>query len=394
VFLVKILYLHQYFNTNENSGGTRSYEFSNELTKAGHEVVVITGKKTDQSSIKNERLKVISTNTKYSNDMGFLRRVLSFFHYILFSIILSLKVKNIDVVFATSTPITIGVPGYIISKLKRAKFIFEVRDVWPDVPIELGFINNKALIYLLKKYELFIYKHADYIIALSKGMKNNILSKGNFKNKLSVITNLANLEMYNNIEIDEKKIKKNYGLENKFICIHPGTMGFVNGLDFILDTANYTKENKEIHYLLIGSGKEKDNLKTRVKKENLNNVTIADPLPKKDIIKVIKASDLGLMVVRNEFKILEDNSANKFFDFLAAGLPILINYEGWQKETLENDEAGFSTLTSKEMADKIIYLNNNRTLRDNIAKNSKDIAEKYSKKNACNKLLDIIENRI
>lgn len=391
---MKILYLHQYFNTNENSGGTRSYEFSNELTKAGHEVVVITGKKTDQSSIKNERLKVISTNTKYSNDMGFLRRVLSFFHYILFSIILSLKVKNIDVVFATSTPITIGVPGYIISKLKRAKFIFEVRDVWPDVPIELGFINNKALIYLLKKYELFIYKHADYIIALSKGMKNNILSKGNFKNKLSVITNLANLEMYNNIEIDEKKIKKNYGLENKFICIHPGTMGFVNGLDFILDTANYTKENKEIHYLLIGSGKEKDNLKTRVKKENLNNVTIADPLPKKDIIKVIKASDLGLMVVRNEFKILEDNSANKFFDFLAAGLPILINYEGWQKETLENDEAGFSTLTSKEMADKIIYLNNNRTLRDNIAKNSKDIAEKYSKKNACNKLLDIIENRI
>jgi glycosyltransferase involved in cell wall biosynthesis len=394
VFLVKILYLHQYFNTNENSGGTRSYEFSNELTKAGHEVVVITGKKTDQSSIKNERLKVISTNTKYSNDMGFLRRVLSFFHYILFSIILSLKVKNIDVVFATSTPITIGVPGYIISKLKRAKFIFEVRDVWPDVPIELGFINNKALIYLLKKYELFIYKHADYIIALSKGMKNNILSKGNFKNKLSVITNLANLEMYNNIEIDEKKIKKNYGLENKFICIHPGTMGFVNGLDFILDTANYTKEIEEVHYLLIGSGKEKDKLKTRVKKENLKNVTIADPLPKKDIIKVIKASDLGLMVVRNEFKILEDNSANKFFDFLAAGLPILINYEGWQKETLENNEAGFSTLTSKEMADKIIYLNNNRTLRDNIAKNSKDIAEKYSKKNACNKLLDIIENRI
>jgi glycosyltransferase involved in cell wall biosynthesis len=394
VFLVKILYLHQYFNTNENSGGTRSYEFSNELTKAGHEVVVITGKKTDQSSIKNERLKVISTNTKYSNDMGFLRRVLSFFHYILFSIILSLKVKNIDVVFATSTPITIGVPGYIISKLKRAKFIFEVRDVWPDVPIELGFINNKALIYLLKKYELFIYKHADYIIALSKGMKNNILSKGNFKNKLSVITNLANLEMYNNIEIDEKKIKKNYGLENKFICIHPGTMGFVNGLDFILDTANYTKEIEEVHYLLIGSGKEKDKLKTRVKKENLKNVTIADPLPKKDIIKVIKASDLGLMVVRNDFKILEDNSANKFFDFLAAGLPILINYEGWQKETLENNEAGFSTLTSKEMADKIIYLNNNRTLRDNIAKNSKDIAEKYSKKNACNKLLDIIENRI
>lgn len=391
---MKILYLHQYFNTNENSGGTRSYEFSNELTKAGHEVVVITGKKTDQSSIKNERLKVISTNTKYSNDMGFLRRVLSFFHYILFSIILSLKVKNIDVVFATSTPITIGVPGYIISKLKRAKFIFEVRDVWPDVPIELGFINNKALIYLLKKYELFIYKHADYIIALSKGMKNNILSKGNFKNKLSVITNLANLEMYNNIEIDEKKIKKNYGLENKFICIHPGTMGFVNGLDFILDTANYTKEIEEVHYLLIGSGKEKDKLKTRVKKENLKNVTIADPLPKKDIIKVIKASDLGLMVVRNEFKILEDNSANKFFDFLAAGLPILINYEGWQKETLENNEAGFSTLTSKEMADKIIYLNNNRTLRDNIAKNSKDIAEKYSKKNACNKLLDIIENRI
>lgn len=391
---MKILYLHQYFNTNESSGGTRSYEFSNELTKAGHEVVVITGKDIETSSINNEKLKILSTNTEYSNKMGFLRRVLAFFHYIFFAIKLSLKVKDIDVVFATSTPITIGVPGYIVSKLKKAKFIFEVRDVWPDVPIELGFINNKILIYLLKKYELFIYKQADYIIALSKGMKRNILSKGDFKNKLSVITNLANLEIYNNIEINKERIKENYGLENKFICIHPGTMGFVNGLDFILDTANLTKDNKEIHYLLIGSGKEKGKLQTRVEKENMNNVTIADSLPKKDIIKVIKASDLGLMVVRNEFKILEDNSANKFFDFLAAGLPILINYEGWQKETIENNEAGFSTLTPKEMAEKIVSLKDDRILRDNMEKNSKEIAGKFSKKSACNELLNIIENII
>lgn len=391
---MKILYLHQYFNTNENSGGTRSYEFSNELTKSGHEVVVITGKEIDQTNINNDKLKVISTNTKYSNEMGFLRRVLAFFHYIYISIILSLKVKDIDVVFATSTPITIGIPGYIISNLKRAKFIFEVRDVWPDVPIELGFINNKVLIYLLKKYELFIYKHADYIIALSKGMKNNILSKGNFKNKLSVITNLANLEMYNNIEIDEKKIKKNYGLENKFVCIHPGTMGFVNGLEFILDTAEITKEQKDIHYLLIGSGNEKNYLENIVDNKKLTNVTIADSLPKKEIIKVIKASDLGLMVVRNEFKILEDNSANKFFDFLAAGLPIIINYKGWQKEALEDNRAGFSTLTPKQMAKKIVELKENDELRNNMAQNSNILAKKYSKKQACERLLDIIENKI
>jgi glycosyltransferase involved in cell wall biosynthesis len=100
------------------------------------------------------------------------------------------------------------------------------------------------------------------------------------------------------------------------------------------------------------------------------------------------------MVIRNEFKILEDNSANKFFDFLAAGLPILINYEGWQKESLENSKAGFSTLTSSKMAEKIIELKENKNLRDNMAKNSKNLAKKYSKEQACKKLLDIIENRI
>lgn len=392
----KILYLHQYFNTNNNTGGTRSYEFAKALIDNGYYVYMVSGKTINRKNIENlDNFDFFSTNTKYSNSMSYLRKIFTFLNYIVKSIVIGIKLKGIDFVFATSTPLTIAIPGYILSRHHKAKFIFEVRDVWPDVPIELGVIKNKLLIKILKKFELFIYNKANHIIVASRGMLNNLLNKGVNRNKISVITNMANVKLFNSVRVNKDKEKNMLKLSDNFICIHPGAMGFVNGLDYLLDVAKKIgKIDTEVKFLLIGDGKERGHLLTRKNTENINNVIFLKSIPKTSIIKMIKSSDLGIMIVRN-FKILEDNSANKFFDFLASGLPILINYAGWQKEELDLYKLGFSCSSTDyyDMVEKILYLKRNKELYKEMSKNSKALAkDKFSRNICCNKLINILKN--
>jgi len=399
---MKMLYLHQYFKTNQSSGGTRSYEFAKFLGDQGIDVHVITG--IPSEPLDHENIKVTSTGTAYNNKMSKSRRILSFLDYNRKAFFKGWKDKEASIIFATSTPLTIGLPAVLLAKMRKKKLIFEVRDVWPDVPIALGYINNKLLIKFLRIFEKWIYNNAAHIIVLSDGMHQNLINKGVPKEKLTTIENMANLYLYD--EAREKKespspkdhenpeIEGKYqsGEEKIFTCIHPGTMGHVNGLDFVLDAAKITlSKDPEIHYLLIGDGKQKDHLKNRVQKEKIVNVTIEDAKPKAEVVENILSADVGLMCVDNQYKILEDNSANKFFDFLAAGLPVLINYGGWQKRAIEENHCGKATLTPEDMAEEILSLKKDSKRLQTMAKNARALAEeKYSDNIAKEKLLQII----
>ncbi|MGL5479581.1 MAG: glycosyltransferase family 4 protein [Clostridium sp.] len=387
---MRIVYLHQYFKTNSDNGGTRSYEFAKHLVLKGHEVFLITGEEINQCEI--DGIKIISTATKYNNNLGKFDRIKAFLRYALKSSFIGMKLKNIDLIYATSTPLSVGIPGIILSLFKRARFIFEVRDVWPDIPIELGYLNNFAIVKIVRVFEKFIYGRADKIVVLSDGMRDNLLKKSVKEDKIEVITNLANINLFNDISIEKSILLKKFGIESdKFVCIHPGTMGVVNDLGFILRVAEETlKVDKDITFILIGEGKEKEKLIKYQKERNLSNVYIKDGLPKKEIVKIIKSCNLGIMCVA-DFKILEDNSANKFFDFLAAGLPIFINYEGWQAKALKSHNAGYSFKYKEheEMAKKIIDLKERKISFE--SEKIKKLAEKYSLELNVNKLSMIIE---
>lgn len=363
---MKVTYFHQYFKTS--SGGTRSYEFSKHLVNKGHQVTMITGNKMNENSIDGINIK--STKTKYSQNFNSIKRIISFLHFMVVSTLIGLKEKETDVIYATSTPLTIGLPAIIVSKLKRKKFIFEVRDVWPDIPIELGFIKSDLLKKILFKFEKTVYKNASHIVVLSEGMKENLENKGVKESKITVITNLSMNNNFDNISVNQKKEMK-----DKLVCIHPGTMGLVNGLDFILDVAENYPDN-DIIYILLGEGNQKKKLIDRVNNNKIKNVIIKDNLPKNQVIKEIKKSDIGIMTVEN-YKILEDNSANKFFDYLAAGLPVLINYGGWQKDILEKYKAGkgFSYDDQKGFYCFLVELKNDKTLLNKYSKNAKLLAE-------------------
>ena len=195
---MKILYIHQYFLTPEQPGGTRSYWLAKELIKKGHSVTILTSSVKFDNKIHKvniDGIDVIYIKEAYSQKMSFLKRIISFFSFMVKSTFIGLKQKNVDLVFATSTPLTIGVPALILKRIKKIPYVFEVRDLWPEVPIQMGGLNNLILKKIAIMLEKVIYKNSKHIIALSPGMAEGVL-KYESKDKISVIPNMAKIDKF------------------------------------------------------------------------------------------------------------------------------------------------------------------------------------------------------
>ena len=199
---MRIIYLHQYFNTPDMKGGTRSYEMARRMVKAGHKVHMITSRK--DGGIQNngwlhENIEGINVHwlpVEYSNKMSYFRRLIAFFE---FAIKAGGKVKQIggDVIFATSTPLTIAIPAINAKKALKIPMVFEVRDLWPELPIAIGALKSPLTKYFAKKMEMWAYKNSDSIIGLSPGMCDGVIKTGYPKSKVFNIPNSCDLELFN-----------------------------------------------------------------------------------------------------------------------------------------------------------------------------------------------------
>ena len=385
---MKIIYLHQYFNTNEMPGSTRSFELSKRLVENGHKVYLITSKRDDYQLQKNGWTKengidVYWTPVSYSNKMGFLRRIFSFLLFSIKSLKVTLSI-DADIIYATSTPLTIAIPAIIYSKLKSKPMIFEVRDLWPEIPIAVGALKSPFTRFLALYLEKLAYKNSKKIIALSDGMRSGIIKKGYPANKINVITNLSNTRAYE--EIDKNK---DYGIRihNYYpepldkLVIYTGAFGHVNDVNYLIKIAGVLKNiNNKIKFIIAGEGVEQQNIYSISKELGVLNssVFIIDPLEKSKIpLLYSKASIVSSLFINLEE--LWNNSANKFFDGLAAGKPIMINYSGWQRSLLEKYNAGFYVpfddyLKGAEILNKIV---NNDELNKNMGHAAKKLADQH-----------------
>lgn len=381
-----VIYIHQYFTTRSGASGTRSYEFSRYLIKQGHHVTIITGV-SDLSDMKTERLierrdvdgiDVIIINTRYSNYMECLRRLLAFFSFLVLASIIGLRLKKPDIVFATSTPLTVGIPGYIISRLKRAYFIFEVRDLWPEAPIQLGVLTNPILIKMARLLERFLCRRAKKIIALSPGMKKSLIRTGIKKEKVEMIPNCSDLDLFHP-GVHNTYFQDKYHLNDKFIVSYFGAMGDANGLDFIVEGALELKERDEssIVFVLAGDGSQRRSLELFCQEHNLDNVIFTGSIPRREVPKLVAASNLCLVIFKN-VPVLRTNCPNKLFDALAAGKPVLVNFTGWIKELLEEHNAGIyvNPDDSKAMADILLKLRSTPGWCSKMGQNARKLAEK------------------
>ncbi|MDD5063959.1 MAG: glycosyltransferase family 4 protein [Phycisphaerae bacterium] len=380
-----ILYIHQYFATPFGATGTRSYEFAKRWVKAGHKVTVITGYydigglemgKGILQKQTIEGINVVVVGTKYSNKQSYFRRIISFLSFCFFSIYTGLRIKKIDVIYVTSTPLTVGIPAIALKCLKRVPFVFEVRDQWPETPIEMGIIKNRVLIKILLWLEKTIYKQSSAIVALSVPMAEDIRNILTQNKSITVIPNSCDAELFRP-DIDGSAIRHQKGWVDKLVLLHAGAMGKITGLEFIIEAADKLRGYQDILFVLVGDGFRKGALQDSVQKLGLKNVEILPSVPKQQLPPIIAAADV-IMAVIGKFPIIERHaSLNKFYDGLSAGKPLLLNYSGWQRELIEKHQAGFGCKLCDvdEFVEKVLYLKSYRNRLAEMGQNARLIAE-------------------
>lgn len=363
---MNIIYLHQYFTTPENFGGVRSYQFAKRLVEEGHQVDLITSsaffpipQKTRLQWVNRQEvdgIKVHVIHVPYNNKMSFFRRIYAFILFMLVSSFYSLTLPRCNLLYASSTPLTIAIPALIYCKIKRVPLVFEVRDLWPDIPVTLGILRSKVLINILYRFENHIYRVSKKVVVLSTGMLDELLKKGVPQNKIVVVPNACDIQEFTTGIGADDNLGVLRGESNSRICIYAGTFGYVNDLEYLINLAEQIKKLKgNVKFLLIGDGAEKLKLQNLVRDKGLDRYVLFIPsMSKARLISFLKAADACLSIVR-DVPILYNNSANKFFDSLAAGRPIIINYGGWQAEVIEENKIGLVLgMDSKESARKLI----------------------------------------
>jgi glycosyltransferase involved in cell wall biosynthesis len=343
---MKILYFYQYFSTSRGSWGTRVHEFTAEWVKKGHSVTVVTSvyAKSDLSARKFievqtfDGVKVVVVNVRVDNKQSFLKRIYTFIVYAFLSSWYALT-SRYDVAVASSGPITAGLPGLLAKYIRRKKMVFEVRDLWPQGAIEMDMLRNPLLIKLAYRFERFCYRSADLIVALSPGMKKEIELKWKGTPVIS-ITNAANIELFST-PVEGVDLSA-HGLEPKAYALYAGNIGKVNNVEWMYEAARLLQQKgSRLRIALIGDGQLREELLARKNKEGLTHLVFVPLMPKRQLVGFIQQSLVSLVPLANK-PVLVTSSPNKFYESLAAGVPVIQTTNGWMKDFVETHEVGYT----------------------------------------------------
>ncbi|RKH38436.1 glycosyltransferase WbuB [Corallococcus sicarius] len=345
---MKIVYLHQYFNTPTMHGGTRSYELARRLVGMGHEVHMVTSdarpgnkargwRETNEAGIQVHWLPV-----PYNNAMSYPERIRAFSHFAVNSTRRAAQLSG-DVFFATSTPLTIAVPGIFASRWNSRPMVFEVRDLWPAIPIAVGALKSRSAIMAAQLLEKAAYAGAAHIIALSPGMKAGVEAAGVSPEKITVIPNLCDPERFQVPPSAGEAFRQKYPwLQDRPMVLYAGTLGLVNGVDYLVRVAaDMLKRDPEVRFVIMGQGREEASLHALAQKLGVKdtNLFFLPSVPKAQVPAVLSAATMATSLF-TDVEGMQDNSANKFFDALAAGRPLALNYGGWQAELMDREAFG------------------------------------------------------
>ena len=392
---MKILYIVQYFRFPDQTGGTRPYDLASAFVKHGHDLTVLTSDISGEAEQKwtleeRDGLKVYRLDCPYDNKMGFFQRIMAFCKYFTQASIKQFSL-DYDVMLASSTPLTNGIPALVAKTFRKKPYVFEVRDVWPGVPIAMGYFKNTFEQKALYWFEKCIYKKASAIVPLSIGMNDNI--KRRYPNDKSVV--IPNISEINRFAAIKKEIDIE-APDGKKVLLYAGTFGNVNGVGYIIEMAAHTlKYNPDVWFYLVGTGKEKDqNIKLAEALGVLDkNVFIFDPVRKSDLPYLYSICTVGSSFVI-DIPALWDNSANKFFDTLASHRPMVINHEGWQADAIRKYNCGYvlPPKVSGEAAKAFVdYMTNDQLLKEQGENAFKLGKDQYSLEVAVEKYMKIFE---
>ena len=339
-----ILIIHQAFASLGEPGGTRHYELSRYLARRGHQVTVIaspvsyiTGAATNPAEEALEGVRVLRASVYSAHHKSFLHRMLAFFSFMLSSFWIGLGVKNVDLVWGTSPPIFQGVTAWMLARLKGAKFLFEVRDLWPQFAIAVGVLKNPDLIRLSEWLERFLYRSADRIIVNSPAYVGHVEGRGG--RDVELVPNGADPSMFDP-SARGAEYRRAHNLNDKYVIMYAGAHGMSNDLGVVLEVARLLQDLPRVQIALVGDGKEKPALQAQAAGMGLANVSFLPPVPKLGMAEALAAADACIAILKpiEEYK---TTYPNKVFDYMAAGRPVALAIDGVIREVVEAAGCGY-----------------------------------------------------
>lgn len=383
------MFLTQYFPPEVGAPQNRIFELAKLLVKRGHEVTVLTGMPCYPANeifdgykgkliMKEEKdgIKIVRTWLYATKNPGFVPRLMNYFSFTFSSLLLgSFLVSRQDIIFTESPPLFLGMTGYLLSKFKRAKFIFNVSDLWPESAVKLGVLNNQTLIKLSTWLEEFCYKKSALISGQTKGIVENINNRG-FQNTY-LLTNGVDTSFFNKDRaIDDLRAEK--GLEGKFLVCYAGIIGIAQGLDVILDTAKKVENYQDIHFLLIGEGPEKQRLIEKAKEMGLNNLSFVGLQPKAKMPGIIASMNATIIPLK-KLDLFKGALPSKMFEALSSELPIILSVEGEAQKLIEASGGGICVEpeNADQIADAVIKIYSDPEFAKELGKRGREYVKQY-----------------
>lgn len=343
---MRIVYLHQYFNTPDRPGGTRSYEIGRRLVAAGHTVEMVTSwqepsKMRDWFTTDVAGMRVHWLPVPYSNRMSHSARIRAFLKFAVGAARRAASLQG-DVVFASSTPLTIAIPAVYAARRNGVPMVFEIRDLWPELPIAVGALKDPVSKWAARCLERFAYRNATRIVALSPEMAAGAARVGYPEERITVVPNGADLDFFRRDMPRAREFRSALGIsEDQIIVGYAGTLGRINGVGFLVRVAALLRDDSRFAFVVVGDGQEREAIDSLARELSVlnRNFYMLPAVPKAKMPIVLSAFDIttSLFLPIPE---MEANSANKFFDALAAGCCVAINYGGWQASLLREARAG------------------------------------------------------
>ncbi|MCQ9350457.1 glycosyltransferase family 4 protein [Corynebacterium sp. 5QC2CO] len=337
---MRITYIHQHFVLPGEPGGSRPYEFARRMAAAGHEVTMICGR--DEAMDKTvDGIHVRRLAIPYRNEMSKRERIVSFLNFLVRASAVAARVPA-DVIYASSTPLTVAVPGIVAKFTQRAPLVAEIRDLWPEVPIKLGYLNNPVAIFLAKQLEKAFYAASSEVVALSPSMADGVKEVAP-KKRVTVIPNASDFERFDVPAEQRAAFRKEQGWGDDVVAVYAGGFGMSYQLEWLVDLAAQLRRDgvENVRFVLLGQGSDSDALYQRAENAGLDaDAMFLGRQPKEDVAKYVSAADIALSPLRDD-PCLEGNSLNKVFDAMAASRPVVFNHGGWLEEAATEHDAGW-----------------------------------------------------
>lgn len=401
-----IVFLCHYFPPEVNAPASRTFENTKRWVKNGHKVTVITCVPNHPNGVvypgfknrlwqwdEKEGVRVLRVKTFIGPNKGFFKRTVNYISFMCSATLLCRLVEKADIVVSTSPQFFNGLAGFFVSKLLQTPWVLEIRDLWPESIKAVGAIRQKTVIHILERIETFMYSRADHIVSLTRAFRRHIMARGISSESISIVTNGADLDQFSQVA-GENEVEGKYGLNDKFVVSFIGTHGMAHGLDTVLRAAQILEVRKEILFLMVGDGAERNRILNEKDALGLDNVMMLGQQEKRLMPHFISASDACMVLLRKS-DLFKTVIPSKIFEAMAMERPIIHGVEGESREIIEKAGCGIciEPENAAELADAVLTLYKDSALCRRLAANGlKYVRAKYSRDDLADKYLNILKH--